>query len=367
MSIPPATTPDPDLDLDDEFAYKRSPVQRLQIFLHRYPWMSSLVVLIGVILVFALVNERFLLPATVSLMLQQTVIVGTLAIAQTLIILTAGIDLSIGAIMIFGQMVMANFAVYTTASNVLPIAGTNPYIAILLGILAATGAGAINGLLIVRFSLPPFIVTLAGMFLARGAAYMLTIDSVPIVDPFYDRLQDAYYLMPGKGRLTLIGVLMLASVAVGMIVAHRTRFGASVFALGGGVQTARLMGVRVGRTTVGIYAFSGFMAGLSGIVFSVYTGSGYPLATVGTELTAIAAVVIGGTLLTGGSGFVFGTLIGVMTMGLIQTYIVFDGSLSSWWTKIVIGGLLLLFIVLQKGLLRLTTTRLASPQAGAPV
>ena len=116
MSPPPATTPD--LDLDDEFAYKRSPVQRLQIFLHRYPWMSSLVVLIGVILVFALVNERFLLPATVSLMLQQTVIVGTLAIAQTLIILTAGIDLSIGAIMIFGQMVMANFAVYTTASNV---------------------------------------------------------------------------------------------------------------------------------------------------------------------------------------------------------------------------------------------------------
>jgi simple sugar transport system permease protein len=180
---------------------------------------------------------------------------------------------------------------------------------------------------------------------------------VPIDDPFYEMLRKAYYLMPGKGRLTLIGMVMLLSFAVGMVIAHRTRFGASVYALGGGENTARLMGVQVGRTTVGIYAFSGFMAGLSGIVFSVYTGSGYPLATVGTELTAIAAVVIGGTLLTGGSGFVFGTFIGVMTMGLIQTYIVFDGTLSSWWTKIVIGGLLLLFIVLQKGLLRLTSAR----------
>jgi ribose/xylose/arabinose/galactoside ABC-type transport system permease subunit len=168
-------------------------------------------------------------------------------------------------------------------------------------------------------------------------------------------LQSAYWLMPGRGRLTLIGVLMLVVVLVGALVAHRTRFGASVFALGGGEQTARLMGVDVGRTTILIYAFSGLMAGLSGIVFSVYTGSGYPLATVGTELTAIAAVVIGGTILTGGAGYVVGTLFGVLTMGLIQTYIVFDGTLSSWWTKIVIGLLLLAFILLQKGLLRLTS------------
>lgn len=283
---------------------------------------------------------------------------GIVAVGMTIVILSGGIDLSVGSVIAFSGV----FIAVMLRDSGLPA----PVIMAML-LVVTTLFGAAMGGLIHALAMPPFIVTLAGMFLARGAAYMLTIDSVPIVDPFYDRLQDAYYLMPGKGRLTLIGVLMLAAVAVGMIVAHRTRFGASVFALGGGVQTARLMGVRVGRTTVGIYAFSGFMAGLSGIVFSVYTGSGYPLATVGTELTAIAAVVIGGTLLTGGSGFVFGTLIGVMTMGLIQTYIVFDGSLSSWWTKIVIGGLLLLFIVLQKGLLRLTTTRLASPQAGAPV
>lgn len=217
----------------------------------------------------------------------------------------------------------------------------------MLALTTAFGAGM--GFLIDRLAMPAFIVTLAGMFLARGAAYMLSIDSVPIAHPFYKTLQSAYWLMPGKGRLTLIGVTMLLTVLVGMVIAHKTRFGASVYALGGGEATARLMGVRQGRTTMLVYGFSGLMAGLSGIVFSVYTGSGYSLATVGTELTAIAAVVIGGTLLSGGAGYMFGTLVGALTMGLIQTYIVFDGTPSSWWTKIVIGVLLLVFILLQRG------------------
>jgi simple sugar transport system permease protein len=154
--------------------------------------------------------------------------------------------------------------------------------------------------------------------------------------------------MPGGGRLTLIGGLMVAVFALGILIAHRTRFGSYVYALGGGVQTARLMGVPVARTTIAIYALSGFLAGLSGIVFSLYTSAGYSLAAVGVELDAIAAVVIGGTLLTGGAGFVAGTLVGILIMGLIQTYIIFDGSLSSWWTKIVIGLLLFSFILLQK-------------------
>ena len=273
---------------------------------------------------------------------------GILAVGMTVVILSGGIDLSVGSVIAFSGVFIA---------VMLRDTGLHPLLVFALLLAVTTGFGALMGWLIHSLAIPPFIVTLAGMFLARGAAYMLTIDSVPIDHPFYDLMDDAYYLMPGKGRLTLIGVLMLLTVAAGMIVAHRTRFGAAVFALGGGEATARLMGVRVGRTTVAIYAFSGLMAGLAGIVFSIYTSSGYPLATVGTELTAIAAVVIGGTLLTGGAGFVFGTLIGVLTMGLIHTYIVFDGTLSSWWTKIIIGLLLLAFILLQKGLLRLTTAR----------
>ena len=273
---------------------------------------------------------------------------GIVAVGMTVVILSGGIDLSVGSVIAFSGVFIA---VMLRDTGLHPLA----VFAILLGLTTAFGAAM--GFLIDRLAMPAFIVTLAGMFLARGAAYLLSVQSVPITHPFFGQLQGAYVLMPGKGRLTLIGVLMLAVFAVGMVIAHRTRFGTSVYALGGGAQTARLMGVPQGRTTVLVYGFSGLMAGLSGIVFAVYTGSGYSLATVGTELTAIAAVVIGGTLLSGGSGYMFGTLVGVLTMGLIQTYIVFDGTLSSWWTKIVIGLLLLVFILLQKGLLTLSARR----------
>ncbi|WP_322892367.1 MULTISPECIES: galactofuranose ABC transporter, permease protein YjfF [unclassified Yoonia] len=269
---------------------------------------------------------------------------GIVAVGMTIVIISGGIDLSVGSVIAFAGVFIA---------VVLRDTGLHPLVAFAMLLAITTAFGAAMGGMIYLLAMPPFIVTLAGMFLARGASYMLSIDSVPIADPFYDMMQRAYYLMPGRGRLTLLAVIMIAAVAVGMIVLHRTRFGTNVYALGGGEATARLMGVAVGPTTVAVYAFSGFMAGLSGIVFSIYTSAGYPLATVGVELNAIAAVVIGGTLLTGGSGYMFGTLIGVLTMGLIQTYIVFDGSLSSWWTKIVIGALLLMFILLQKGLLRL--------------
>lgn len=275
---------------------------------------------------------------------------GIIAVGMTLVILSGGIDLSVGAVIAFSGVFIA---------VILRDTGLHPLVvfALLLGLTTAFGASM--GWLIDRLTMPAFIVTLAGMFLARGAAYLLSIDSVPIQHPFYQTLQSAYWLMPGKGRLTLVGVIMVAVVLVGMVIAHKTRFGASVYALGGGEATARLMGVRQTQTTVLVYACSGFLAGLAGVVFSVYTGSGYSLATVGAELNAIAAVVIGGTLLTGGAGYMFGTFIGVLTMGLIQTYIVFDGTLSSWWTKIVIGLLLLAFILLQKGLVRLSQARLA--------
>ena len=300
------------------------------------------------LLAYALAYSQF--PAMLSTrvignLLTDNAYLGIVAVGMTLVILSGGIDLSVGSVIAFAGVFIA---------VLLRDTGLHPLAVFAALLMLTTGFGAGMGFLIDRLAMPAFIVTLAGMFLARGAAYLLSVPSVPITHPFYKLLQDAYWLMPGRGRLTLIGVLMLAVVALGAVVAHRTRFGASVYALGGGAQTARLMGVRQGRTTVLVYAFSGLMAGLSGIVFSVYTGSGYSLATVGTELTAIAAVVIGGTLLSGGSGTMIGTLVGVLTMGLIQTYIVFDGSLSSWWTKIVIGLLLLAFILLQKALLRLS-------------
>lgn len=314
-----------------------------------YPLAATIAIFVLAWVICVMQFPLMLSTRVIGNLLTDNAYLGIVAVGMTIVILSGGIDLSVGSVIAFSGVFIA---------VMLRDTGLHPLSVFALLLVVTTGFGAGMGGLIHALAMPPFIVTLAGMFLARGAAYMLTIDSVPIDHAFYDLLDDAYYLMPGKGRLTLIGVAMLLTVAIGMIVAHRTRFGASVLALGGGEAAARLMGVKVGRTTVAIYAFSGLMAGLSGIVFSIYTSSGYPLATVGTELTAIAAVVIGGTLLTGGAGFVFGTLIGVLTMGLVQTYIVFDGTLSSWWTKIIIGLLLLSFILLQKGLLRLTTARL---------
>jgi ribose/xylose/arabinose/galactoside ABC-type transport system permease subunit len=131
-------------------------------------------------------------------------------------------------------------------------------------------------------------------------------------------------------------------------VAHYTQFGRTMYAIGGNEQSAVLMGLPVRSTLIGIYAFSGFCSALAGVVFTFYMLSGYGLHAVGLELDAIAAVVIGGTLLTGGIGYVWGTLVGVMLLGLIQTLIMFDGSLSSWWTRIAIGGLLFFFCLLQR-------------------
>lgn len=314
------------------------------------PRLYPLLITIGIFLVGYLICylqfPAMLSTRVIGNLLTDNAYLGIVAVGMTVVILSGGIDLSVGSVIAFSGVFIA---------VLLRDTGLHPLFVFALLLIVTSAFGATMGWLIHTLAMPAFIVTLAGMFLARGAAYMLTIDSIAINHPFFSTLQNAYWLMPGRGRLTLIGVLMLLTVLVGAFVAHRTRFGASVFAIGGGEQTARLMGVNIGMTTVLIYGFSGLMAGLAGIAFAIYTGSGYPLATVGTELTAIAAVVIGGTLLTGGAGYVFGTLFGVLTMGLIQTYIVFDGTLSSWWTKIVIGLLLLGFILLQKGLLRLTS------------
>lgn len=275
-------------------------------------------------------------------LLTDNAFLGIAAIGMTFVILSGGIDLSIGSVIAFTGVFLA---------VILKNTAIHPIFAFALALAITTAFGALMGAIIHYLEMPPFIVTLAGMFLARGMAFVLSIDSVPIVHPFYKTLKAVYFKLPGGGRITLIGGLMLVMFAVGIILAHRTRFGTNIYALGGGTPTARLMGVPVGRTTVAIYAASGFLAGLSGIVFSLYTSAGYSLAAVGVELDAIAAVVIGGTLLTGGAGFVAGTLIGVLIQGLIQTYITFDGTLSSWWTKIVIGLLLFVFILMQKGIL----------------
>lgn len=263
------------------------------------------------------------------------------AIGMTFVILSGGIDLSVGSMIAFVGVLMA----YLITSL-----GLHPLAAIAIALLVGTLFGAIMGIIIAYFDIQAFIVTLAGMFLFRGLAYLINLNSVPINHPFITALSDIYVPLPGRGGLTFIAMAMLTLLVVGIILARRTRFGMNVYAIGGDSHSAALLGVPVKKTTVKIYALSGLYSALAGVIFAIYTSSAYPLAAVGVELDAIAAVVIGGTLLSGGVGYVFGTFLGGMIQGVIQTLITFDGSLNSWWTKLAVGGLLLFFILLQKGI-----------------
>jgi ribose/xylose/arabinose/galactoside ABC-type transport system permease subunit len=261
------------------------------------------------------------------------------AVGMTFVILSGGIDLSVGSVIALTTMVSAWLVEKHQWS---------PLAVIPLVLLMGTLFGGFMGLLIQRFRLQPFIVTLAGMFLARGLCYVISIDSISINDPFYAEVSQARIPVGGDASLSIGALLALGLVAVAIFVAHFTQFGRTVYAIGGNEQSALLMGLPVRSTLIGVYTLSGFCSALAGVVFTFYMLSGYGLHAVGLELDAIAAVVIGGTLLAGGVGYVLGTLFGVLMLGIIQTLIMFDGTLSSWWTRIVIGGLLLAFCLLQR-------------------
>lgn len=314
------------------------------------PFVTTLGIFVIAYALCVLQFPNMLSTRVIGNLLTDNAFLGIAAVGMTFVILSGGIDLSIGSVIAFTSV----FVAVMVGSF-----GLNPLVAFALVLVISTIFGSLMGLMIRYLGIPPFVVTLAGMFLARGAAYLISTESVPISHPVIDAIQGFYFRVPGGGRLTALAMLMILVFIVGGIIAGRTRFGANVYALGGGQQSAELMGVPIGRTTVGIYALSGFLSGLAGIAYTLYTSSGYSLATVGVELDAIAAVVIGGTLLTGGVGLVAGTLVGILIQGLIQTYIVFDGTLSSWWTKIVIGVLLFVFIVLQRGIIWYSNRRLA--------
>ncbi len=269
-------------------------------------------------------------------------VLGIAAIGMTFVIISGGIDLSVGSLVGLVSILMAIFI----EKNHWP-----PALAALGCLLCGVIFGWVMGWFIQRFALPPFLVTLAGMFFARGLGFVLQIESIPISHPLFAKFGE-WRLKAGAVEVPATALAFLAVLLLGLLLAHRTAFGRNVYALGGNEQSSLLMGLPVGKTKIRVYALSGFCSAAAGIVYTLYTSSGNPTAGSGLELDAIAAVVIGGTLLTGGVGLVLGTLIGVLISGIIQTIITFQGTLSSWWTKMAIGFLLLLFILLQKLLQR---------------
>ncbi|MFI5955977.1 galactofuranose ABC transporter, permease protein YjfF [Cryptosporangium sp. NPDC051539] len=261
----------------------------------------------------------------------------TVAVGMTFVILSGGIDLSVGAVLALGTVIAAS----------LLKADWNPVVVIVIVLAAGALIGLAQGAIIHFFEIQPFIATLAGLFTARGLAQLISTKAIPITDTFWttDATERIHF---GGFRLSPSAVVAIVIAIIAALALAYTRFGRNVYAIGGNQQSAALMGLPVGRTRILVYTLSGLCAALGGILYSFETPTGHSLTAQGMELDAIAAVVIGGTLLTGGSGFLAGTVLGVLVLGLIQTIITFQGTLSSWWTRIVIGALLFAFILLQR-------------------
>jgi simple sugar transport system permease protein len=258
---------------------------------------------------------------------------------MTFVIVSGGIDLSVGSMLALSTMI---------TGSLLEKSHMDPFLVIAIVLMVGTALGLFMGYMIQEFEIPPFIVTLAGLYLARGLCYVISIDTIAIHDPVFKAIASFQVPLSDDAFLSTGACLALVVVLAGWYLSRYSRFGRTVYAVGGNENSALLMGLPVHRTKILIYAFSGFCAALAGIVFTFYTLSGYALDGKGMELDTIASVVIGGTLLTGGLGSVLGTVFGVFVYGSIQVLIMFQGTLNSWWTRIVIGLLVFLFCILQR-------------------
>ena len=309
------------------------------------PTFAALAVLVLLLVAAQIYFGNFITPRNMSALLLDNAYLMVIAVGMTFVILTAGIDLSVGSVMAFTGILLAFLL-----SDGLPAAVAVPVI-----LVAGAVIGLMIGILVQYFDVQPFIASLAGLFLARGLAFVVSLSSVRVDDPAVLWLQSTR-LKIGDWYITPTGIIALLTVAIGAFVLQYTRFGRTVYAIGGNEQSARLMGLKVARTKVLVYLISGTLAGVAGLILTAYSGAGYPRNGIGTELDAIAAVVIGGTLLSGGRGYVIGSMIGVFVYGTIKTIISFLGAEQSWM-QIIVGGLLLLFILVQRFIVARTERR----------
>jgi len=283
--------------------------------------------------------ERFLTEENLTNVLRQQSMLGLVALGMTFVILTGGIDLSVGALVAVAGVAAASFA------------GQGVFASLAVGVGLGAALGLTNGLFIAKARIQPFIVTLAMMIAARGAALLYTGEKSVGVGP-----QAAGFRQLARGEVYLglfsvpypVVILALAFVA-GWLMLKYTRFGRHTYALGDNEEAARLMGLNVGRVTLGVYVLSGALAGLAGVLDAARLGSGRPVAGVGWELDAIAAVVVGGTLLTGGQGGVGSTLVGVLLLGVILNVLTQE-NISPWWQLVLRGVILLAVVIVQNRL-----------------
>ena len=276
---------------------------------------------------------------------------GISAVGMTMVLITGGIDLSVGAVSSLTGMLIA----YGVARMNL-----HPFVCLAFALVVGVGLGAIMGAAIHYLSVPPFIMTLTGMFLTRGVCSLISRESIEINNELIDALAGFKIYLKWwneDGEWAKIKpicyinfnlLLFIIMIIIGTILLQRTRFGRNVYAIGGNEQSAKLMGLLVARTKILVYAFNGFCSVLAGFAYVLYVKSGWNLALQGGELEVITCAVIGGTLMTGGVGYMIGTLFGVLLKSAIPALITFNGNLLSWWGKIATGILLLIFIFIQR-------------------
>ncbi|KQT64442.1 MULTISPECIES: ABC transporter permease [unclassified Aureimonas] len=312
---------------------------RLQHFLHAFPTMVPVLVLILSIAIFGgLTGERFFSLQTLNFILQQVTIVGIIGVAQTLIILTAGIDLSVGAIMVLSSVVMGQFAVNL---------GLPAPLALACGVAVGTVCGFINGLLVARLKLPPFIVTLGTWFIFLSVNFIYSANetiraqAVATEAPLLQLLGTTFKI--AGATFSYGAVFMVLLVLVFFYILNNTAWGRHVYAIGDDQDAARLSGISASKTLVSVYAVSGLICGLAGWALIGRIGSISPTSGAEANIQSITAVVIGGTSLFGGRGSVFGTLIGALIVG------VFAMGLRIWgtdpqWTQLTVGALIILAV-----------------------
>ncbi|TLC97996.1 galactofuranose ABC transporter, permease protein YjfF [Robinsoniella peoriensis] len=280
--------------------------------------------------------DRFLSLSTFFNLFNDNAYLIIASIGVTFVLLTGGIDISIASTIAF-TCVLSAFLLQK---------GAPAFVVIPLVLMIGAAIGFGMGYIIHYFKLQPFIVTLAGQFLMRGLCAVISTESISISNDFYKKMALSK-LVIGKGKIYSYVFIALVVILAAYYILKFTKFGRSIYALGGNEQSAILMGLPVARTKIAVYAISSFCAALAGVVFSFYTLAGYSLQNMGLELDAISSAVIGGTLLTGGVGTVIGTTIGVLIQGIIQTIVTYE-NLNTWWTKVTIAALLCVFIVIQR-------------------
>ncbi len=334
---------------------------KLRIDSKYIPLLASAVVLVGLYAVgcITLGDRGFVSLRVVINLFSENAYLGIAAIGATFVILSGGIDLSAGSIVALTGTLLAVLC-FSPALD--PEAGPmaqllpadwlplHPLTAIVVVVALGTMFGAAMGCLIHFFKLPAFLVTLGGMFLARGLAFMVRVNPLAIKHPFYtETVKQTLRLTIDQGiYIPLHTLCFLGLFLVALYVAHFRQFGRNVYAIGGSEESARLMGLPVAQTRIMVYALAGFCSSVAGVAYTFAIAQAKSADVgVGLELNAIASVVIGGTLLSGGVGFLAGTMIGVLIFGLIPSLMNFQGNLNAWLTRIVVGALILAFLLLQ--------------------